>query len=83
MGGLTIGSALFGDLVFLPALLACFGRRENSDRFRRDGQPHPSRTDAAVLSAEEPAVVSEAVNRSRPADRLDRANRLEESLPDG
>lgn len=26
MGSLTIGTALFGDLIFLPALLACFGR---------------------------------------------------------
>lgn len=56
MGGLTIGSALFGDLVFLPALLACFGRRENSGHIRRDDQPLPSRTGAAVLSAEEPPM---------------------------
>ena len=28
MGGLTIGSALFGDLVFLPALLSLWGKRE-------------------------------------------------------
>jgi uncharacterized protein len=28
MGGLTIASALFGDLVFLPALLSLFGKRD-------------------------------------------------------
>ncbi len=30
MGGLTISSALFGDLVFLPALLSLFGKRGSS-----------------------------------------------------
>ena len=30
MGGLTISSALFGDLVFLPALLSLFGRKSES-----------------------------------------------------
>ncbi|MCA9068714.1 MAG: MMPL family transporter [Planctomycetaceae bacterium] len=31
MGGLTISSALFGDLVFLPALLLLFGKDEKRD----------------------------------------------------
>ncbi|MEZ6133216.1 MAG: efflux RND transporter permease subunit [Planctomycetaceae bacterium] len=30
MGALTIGSALFGDLVFLPALLGCFAPRKST-----------------------------------------------------
>ena len=31
MGILTIGSALFGDLVFLPALLLRYGRKDATD----------------------------------------------------
>ncbi len=42
MGGLTIGSALFGDLVFLPALLACFGRADSPGLFRRGGKARAS-----------------------------------------
>ena len=31
MGALTISAALFGDLVFLPALIACFAKEARSD----------------------------------------------------
>jgi hypothetical protein len=31
MGALTMVAALLGDLVFLPAMLACFARRERID----------------------------------------------------